>query len=330
MPFKPTPILDSLMDRATEWNDLPAEIDREVRKYAAMTHSPGTKVCYEKNLEDFRGFCDEPTRAFPADPNRVAAFAIALDKRGLSAFTIRNKLIAIATVHRANNWPSIYTYKVRTVMHAIMREGKSPRRRKRPVSIEHLKAIYDVNRRESNRVRACRNWAMILIGFWGALRRSELAGLKVEYLELTDEGLTYYIPRSKADPYGNGETVCIPANARLNLCRVRALAAWLRVARITEGPVFREVTAHGTIGTCAIKADAIHRVVKAYLESLGHNGCDYGAHSLRRGWATHAYKTGQSMMSLKRHLRHGSLKYTREYVDGPAAGEHNLSQKAGA
>jgi site-specific recombinase XerD len=90
------------------------------------------------------------------------------------------------------------------------------------------------------------------------------------------------------------------------------------------------VTSHGTIGTLPITADAIQRIVKDYVETLGLDPQHYGAHSLRRGWARHAHKTGQSLMSIKRHLRHGSIKYTRDYIDGSAAGEHNLSQQAGA
>jgi integrase len=328
--FRPTPILDALMDVQSTWTDLPDDMAREVREYAAKTHDPDTKRCYEISLNQWISFCGDHKRAFPADPDRIAAYAIALDRKGLSAFTIRNKLIAIATVHRANGWPSIYSYKVRTVMLAIMKRSSARRRRKRSITLEQLKAIYRLTRHDRNRVRAHRNWALILMGFWGALRRSELSELSVEDLEPTVEGLTYYISQSKGDPFGWGQTVGIRANPRLELCPVHALAAWLRVARITEGPVFREVTSHGTIGSLSITADAIHRIVKDYVETLGLDPQHYGAHSLRRGWATHAHKTGQSLMSIKRHLRHGSIKYTRDYIDGPGAGEHNLSQKAGA
>ena len=300
--LRQTPILDALMDVHSSWTDLPQSMARAVREYAAKTHDPDTKRCYETSLRQWGTYCGGQNQAFPADPDKVALYAASLDKAGLSAYTIRNKLIAIATVHRANGWPNIYTYKVRTIMFAIMKHNGYRRQRKRSITIEQLKAIFALTRRDRNRVRASRNWALILIGFWGALRRSEIAELTIEDLEPTVEGLTYHISQSKGDPYGKGQTVCIAANPRLELCPVHALAAWLRVAHITSGPIFREVTSHGTIGASAITADAIHRIVKDYVECLGLNPELYGAHSLRRGWATHAYKVGWSLMSIKRHM----------------------------
>lgn len=111
---------------------------------------------------------------------------------------------------------------------------------------------------------------------------------------------------------------------------VRALADWLKLSGITSGPIFREITVHGSLGQGALGADSVSRIVKGYAILIGLDGCFYGGHSLRRGWATHAHKTGASMESLGRHLRHSSLNFTRGYVDGPSPGDVNLTRGSGA
>jgi integrase len=264
---------------------------------------------------------------FPAANALVVSWIDQFAAQGLSPKTIRNKLIALATVHRANGWRSIWTYQVRTMLRALLRRG-GPTNRKRPLTMEQRLRIAKVLGRKKD-LRSIRNLAIVWFGHGGALRRCEVAAAHVEQLEWSPEGITYDIPRSKGDPEGRGQRVCIERDPRRELCPVHALETWLRVSGITAGPIFREITAHGTLGRDQLTADVMGRIVKECIEMIGLDARSYAGHSLRRGWATHAHRTGKSLSAISRQLRHGSLKYTRDYVEGPTPTDVNFSQAVG-
>jgi integrase len=325
-----TPLLDKLLNPPTSWEGIPDDVADAAREFSRKILAADTARCYEGILQQWMSYRGGLRAAFPAKEAPVIAWIVQQFKAGLSPFTIRNKLIVLATVHRCAGWPSIYTFAVRQTLRAAFRNYNGTRQRKRPITREHRLQIAKRLRLDRNRLRAARDGAILNFGFVGALRRSEIASACVENLYLEPEGLIYEIRKSKGDPYGEGQSVSIRADAELALCPVRAVADWLRISGITAGPIFREITADGVLGSDPLTPDSIARIVKDYAILIGLDPQYYAGHSLRRGWATHAHKTGASMESLMRHLRHSSLNFTRVYVDGPSPGDINFTRGSGA
>ena len=165
----------------------------------------------------------------------------------------------------------------------------------------------------------CRDRALLLLGFAGALRRSELVGLDVADVTEGTDGLTVRLRRSKTDQEGAGRTVGIPYGSNPATCPVRAWRAWLEVSGVTEGPAFRSVDRHGRIGATHLTAEAVALVLKRLASRAGFDPREVAGHSLRAGLATSAAAAGvperviadqtghKGTAMLRRYIREGSL-----------------------
>jgi site-specific recombinase XerD len=164
-----------------------------------------------------------------------------------------------------------------------------------------------------------RDRALLLIGFAGAFRRSELVALDVADATEGHEGLTVHLRRSKTDQEGQGRTVGIPFGANLATCPVRAWRAWIEASAITEGPVFRSVDRHGHIGTTRLTGQSVAHIVKRHAAMAGLDPEQIAGHSLRAGLATSAAAAGvpervianttghKGSAMLRRYIREGTL-----------------------
>ena len=165
----------------------------------------------------------------------------------------------------------------------------------------------------------CRDRALLLLGFAGALRRSELVGIDVEDVVEVPDGLTVHLRRSKTDQEGAGRLVGIPYGSNPSTCPVRAWRAWLELSGITEGPAFRSVDRHGRVGSTRLTAQAVALVVKRHALRAGLDPGEVAGHSLRAGLATAAAEAGvperviaattghKGTAMLRRYIREGSL-----------------------
>jgi len=157
-----------------------------------------------------------------------------------------------------------------------------------------------------------RDRALLLIGFAGALRRSELVAIRVEHLVWTPEGVTITIPKSKTDQEGQGQAVAIPNG--LQLRPVDALKEWLQASGIDEGPVFRCLRRGGHLAPEALDADSVARLVKDYARRTGLDPSHFSAHSLRSGFLTSAALAGANLLKMAEVSRHKKLDTLRGYV----------------
>lgn len=157
-----------------------------------------------------------------------------------------------------------------------------------------------------------RDRALLLIGFAGAFRRSELVAIRVEHLLWTPEGVTVSIPKSKTDQEGQGQAVAIP-NGR-HLRPVDALREWLQVSGITDGPVFRCMRRGGHLAPEALDDDSVARLVKGYARAAGLDPSHFSAHSLRSGFLTSAALAGANVLKMAEVSRHKKLDTLRGYV----------------
>ena len=184
--------------------------------------------------------------ALPASAETVACYVADLAKVAKPA-TIDFRLAAISATHRAAGHDSPTKEEaVRLVRRGVRRMLGTAQRQMRPVTVPDLRTMLQGLDTDP---AGCRDRALLLLGFAGALRRSELVGLDVADITEGVDGLTVHLRRSKTDQEGAGRTVGIPFGSNPVTCPVRALRAWLEVSGITEGHAFCPVDRHGHLGT---------------------------------------------------------------------------------
>jgi len=210
-------------------------------------------------------------------------------------------------------------------MAGIRRTQGTAQTGKRPVLTEDIRRM--VLLLEAGRTQEVRDRALILLGFAGAFRRSELVGLDIEDLEFNREGLVAAIRRSKTDPEGQGRKVGIPRGGYPETCPVRAVQAWLEVLGADEGPLFRGITRHGRIDGRRLTPQSVPLVVKRLAARAGLEAADLAGHSLRAGLATSAAMAGASERAIMNQTGHRSAMMVRRYIrDGSLFRENAAAQ----
>lgn len=200
---------------------------------------------------------------------------------------------------------------VREVMRGIRRKLKVAQKEAAPATIGEIRRM--IAHLPDNRL-GLRDRALLLVGFAGALRRSELAALAVEDLQERPEGLLATLRSSKTDQEGQGRQIAIPRGRDKSTCPVTALQAWLTEAAIEAGPIFRAVDRHGNISTEAISDRAVALVVKRRATQAGLDPATYSGHSLRAGFATTAAANGATERAIANQTGHKSMEVLRRYI----------------
>jgi integrase len=163
-------------------------------------------------------------------------------------------------------------------------------------------------------LQGIRDRALLLVGFAGGFRRSELAALTVECVAAETEGLVITLRRSKTDQEGQGRRVALPFGANARTCPVAAIRQWLEAAGIRSGAVFREIDRHGKVGARPLHRDSVGLIVKRAAARIGLDPSRYAGHSLRAGLATQAWLNGATELAIMRQTGHRSLDTVRKYI----------------
>ena len=174
-----------------------------------------------------------------------------------------------------------------------------------------------------------RDRALLLLGFAGAFRRSELVAIDLGDLEFNRDGLVVTVRRSKTDPEGQGRRVGIPFGSHLQTCPVRATQAWLEFLDVPSGPVFRPIDRHGHIGTSRLSDKAVALIVKRSAGAAGLPAADLAGHSLRAGLATSAAAAGVSERAIMAQTGHRSVATVRKYIREGSLFLENAAAKVG-
>ncbi len=282
-----------------------------VRMYAAQSKALNTKKAYASDWRDFESWCLQAHRdCLPATPETVALYIAALaDVARVS--TITRRLSSVAVVHQLAGHESPTRHaSARVVMSGIRRVQGSAERGKRPVTAATLRAICATLPKTPIGLR---DRALLLLGFAGAFRRSELVGLDVPDLEFVTEGAIVRLRRSKVDQDGAGREIGIPHGVHEATCPVRALRRWIEATGVT-GPLFRSVNRHGRIGRTRLSEKAVALIVKRSMRAIGLADTDYAAHSLRSGLATEAALNGVPERVIMAQTGHRSVATVRRYI----------------
>jgi integrase len=161
--------------------------------------------------------------------------------------------------------------------------------------------------------KGIRDRALLLLGFAGGFRRSELVSLTVADIEQAKQGLLVQLRFSKTDQDGQGRSVGIPY-ARGNICPVLSLQVWLAASSITEGPIFRAVNRHGVISDAALTSQAVALIVKERAKAIGLDATQFAGHSLRSGLVTSAAQAGISSWKIRAQTGHKSDSMLARYI----------------
>ena len=248
----------------------------------------------------------------PAAPATVAAYAADAASR-LRANTVERRLTAISQAHQLAGVENPVEEKlVRTVMAGIRRVKGTAQKGKEPISPELLRRMLAG---AGDDLRGARDRALLLVGFAGALRRSELVELRYEDVQFTGAGLVVTIAKSKTDPDQEGQVIGIPYGSQGASCPVRSLQAWLERANITHGYLFPAIGRWGGEVTARpIGGHQVAKIIKQLAERAGLEAEAFSGHSLRSGLATSAAEGGASERSIMEQTRHRSLKQVRKYI----------------
>jgi len=250
----------------------------------------------------------------PADPNAVAAYLAGLAQRGLSVSSVRSALAAIQYGHRDLGYQlDRKTPVVAQMLAGITRKVSRPIASAPPLELADLGVL--VRSIHVDDVRACRDRTIFLLGFFGALRRSELASLDLTGRSpavVTQRGVLLHLTGTKT----NAATVTVALPSRTDdLCPARALAQYLAVAGIHDGPLLRAISKSGRVLERRLDASSIAHVLHARLsQTVELTSRGFSAHSLRAGFITSSAKAGVPEMFIQRTTRHRSANVLRGYV----------------
>ena len=309
----------------------PAELAPAVeraRAYAGQAKAPNTLRAYNADWRDFAAWCAAANLTpMPADPETVGLYLGDLAAAGRKASTLERRLSAIAQAHKLAGHPSPTGHPaVRAVWAGIRRVHGSAQEGKAPALAADMRAMVGALPPGLGGVR---DRALLLLGFAGAFRRSELVGLDAGDVAPTREGLVVTLRRSKTDQAGEGRRVGIPAGQHAATCPAQALKAWTTMAGIAEGPLFRPVDRRGVVGPGRLSDRAVALVVKRAALAAGLDPDRYAGHSLRAGLATSAAAAGASERSIMDQTGHRSVAMVRRYIREGSLFRDNAAAKVG-
>jgi len=205
----------------------------------------------------------------------------------LAPASLARRVATLSKAHEANAWSNpCRSETVRATLRGIKRVHGTAQYKARPLLREDLFLILDAL---GDDIRACRDRALLLIGWAGGFRSSELVGLDLTDVEEVREGLILNLRRSKTDQMGHGRKIGIPLG-RTRHCPVTALGRWQNALGRSEGPIFLPVNRHSHVPLGRLRADAVSHILRNRLKGAGIVPEGYSGHSLRAGLATSAIK----------------------------------------
>jgi integrase len=284
----------------------------QARDYLRQSKAPNTRRAYRADWAHFESWCRAAGRtSLPASEDTLMLYFSALAVVS-KVSTIERRLAALSQAHQACGFDgSIRGATLRALLAGIRRAKGTAPETKAPLLADELRTVLGQIPQDP---RGLRDRALLLLGFAGGFRRSELVAVDAADVVFSSEGVAVTLRRSKTDPEGQGRKIGIPRGARPETCPVRALAAWLASAAITSGPLFRPVGRRGQPGERRLSDRSVALIVKQRVRAAGLDPLRYSGHSLRAGLATSAARNGASERSIMNQTGHRSIAMVRRYI----------------
>jgi integrase len=294
-------LISDIVPRAISCTD-----EEAVRNLIEHSVSDNTRTAYESDLKHFTAWGG----ILPATPSMIASY-IAAHAGLLAVATITRRVATLSKAHQAmvEANPCRSTL-VKATLQGLRRKMGTAQKQAKPLLKDELFAILDPM---GNGMKDARDRALLLLGFAGGFRRSELVGLGFADIERVRQGIIITLRHSKTDQEGAGRKIGIP-HGRTRHCPVTALTAWLDRAGITQGAVFCPVTRYGHLQPVRLSGDAVSEVIRERLAAVGIDPEGYSGHSLRAGFATSAAQAGASTLKIRAQTGHSSDAMLSRYI----------------
>lgn len=276
-----------------------------VSKYIHAALADNTRKGYKSDLIHFLSWGG----TIPTTPEIICHYLVTYAEL-LSPATLSRHVVSISRAHTSRSIDSpTKSDLVKTTLRGIKRTVSTKQRQVKPVLKNNLLDMVA----GLDGVKGCRDRALLLLGFAGAFRRSELVGLQYADIEFVEQGLVVHLSKSKTDQEGLGRKVAIPF-ARGVVCPVLALKNWLELSNITDGPIFRPVSRHGQIENATLSTQAVAIIVKERVSAIGLDESQFAGHSLRAGLVTSAAQAGVSSWKIRQQTGHKSDAMLNRYI----------------
>lgn len=295
------------------------DLRADIRESLENAKATNTQRMYASAWRSFVAFCEgRDIGSLPAARETVAAYLEWManygrpdTRKGRKGQTMKPAKIATIELHRAaigaahrmahhpdptqDEWMKIQLKGIKRKLaeRGTKQTGRAPKAAAAFGEITQLVSVYPSDPAHPKALENARNRALLLVGFAGAFRRSELVGVALDDVTFTAEGMTIAIHKSKTDQEGAGMVKHFALMTDAALCPVRALRAWINAAGIRSGFVFRKIDRWGNVGKDApITPGMVARIIKDAATSAGLDPHQYSGHSLRRGFITTAARAG--------------------------------------
>ena len=288
-------------------NDLITNIknlELETIKNLRNSKSENTLRAYQSDYNDFSLFCSKNGfQAMPTQPKILALYITHLSSYSKYS-TLKRRLASISILHKTKG--HYIDTKHPIIMENLMgikRTNGSNQKGKKPLLINDLKLLINaIDQSNEKNKRKIRDKALILIGFSGGFRRSELVDIQYEDLEFVSEGVKIFVKRSKTDQSGEGMTKAIPYFDNENFCPVIALKNWIEIFDLKKSRIFN------------ISDKSVALIIKKYANYAGLDSHRYAGHSLRSGFATSTAESGAEERNIMAMTGHKSTEMVRRYI----------------
>ena len=279
-------------------------LELETIKNLKNSKSSNTLRAYQSDYKDFSIFCTKNGfQAMPTEPKILSLYITHL--ASYSKFsTLKRRLASISIIHKTKGHyiDTKHPIIVENLM-GIKRTNGSNQKGKKPLLINDLKLLIKaIDESKEKNIRKIRDKALVLIGFSGGFRRSELVDIEYEDIEFVEEGVKIFVKRSKTDQSGEGMTKAIPYFDNINFCPVKALNKWVFEAQLKDGKIFN------------ISDKSVALIIKKYANYAGLDAHRYAGHSLRSGFATSTAESGAEERNIMAMTGHKSTEMVRRYI----------------
>jgi len=300
-------------------NDLVTDIkslEIETLKNLKSSKALNTLRAYKADYKDFASFCiKNGFKPMPSEPKIISLYLTYLSKSSKFS-TLKRRLASLSVIHKlSGHYIDIKHPMITENLMGIKRIKGSYQKAKKPILIKDLKLIINVIDKDKNEKNRFKNRALILIGFAGGFRRSELVAILYEDIDFVSEGVKIFVKRSKTDQSGEGMTKGIPYFSNPDYCPVISLKNWIEKSEIKSGKIFD------------MSDKSVALTVKKYTAIAGLDSDKYSGHSLRSGFATSTAELGAEERSIMAMTGHKTTQMVRRYIQEANLFKNNALNK---
>ena len=272
---------------------------------------------YKSDFKDFGLFCAQNGfKSLPSEAKVISLYLTHLSTKDIKMSTLKRRLVSIGVIHRLKGHylDTKHPIIIENILGIKRRKG-SIQKGKKPLLINNLKTIINViDQYNKNEMIKLRDRSIILMGFSGGFRRSEIVSLDCDDLDFVTEGLKINLKKSKTDQFGEGSVKALPYFDNIQYCPVLTLKNWIEVSKINSGPLFRRFNKGSKLSTNRLTNQTVALLIKKYLQLAGIDSKNYSGHSLRSGFATSAAESGAEERSIMTMTGHKSTEMVRRYI----------------